>query len=194
MMHHAVGTPPFTVTLGTEPEGEAHVRIVGRERGVARVSLRRRPGAPEQPRPDATLVRDELVSEIASELEQLGRCLDPRGRRDRAVALRSRGEVGGVPRGGIERSVLGCGHAPIMTLGAVARPKRAAVPHCVLRSAAVDWLRAILLLRGALAAFFFVVGVVLLATGSTVFGVFALVVAIVNAVLIVVIARRARSS
>jgi hypothetical protein len=58
----------------------------------------------------------------------------------------------------------------------------------------VDRLRAILLLRGALAAFFFVVGVVLLATGSTVFGVFALVVAIVNAVLIVVIARRARSS
>jgi hypothetical protein len=53
-------------------------------------------------------------------------------------------------------------------------------------------LRAILLLRGALALFFLVLGVVLLATGSVVFGVFAIVFAIVNASLIGVIVRKAR--
>jgi hypothetical protein len=58
----------------------------------------------------------------------------------------------------------------------------------------MDRLRAILLLRGALAAFFFVLGVVLLATGNAVFGVFAIAVAIVNSVLIVVLARRARDA
>ena len=56
----------------------------------------------------------------------------------------------------------------------------------------MDRLRAILLLRGALALFFFALGVVLFATDNVVFGVFALVVAIVNTVLIVVIARKAR--
>jgi hypothetical protein len=56
----------------------------------------------------------------------------------------------------------------------------------------VDRLRAILLLRGALALFFLVLGVVLVATGTVVFGVFAIAVAAVNAVLIVVLARRAR--
>jgi hypothetical protein len=56
----------------------------------------------------------------------------------------------------------------------------------------VDRLRAILLLRGALAAFLLVLGVVLLATGSVAFGVFAIAAAIVNAVLIAVLARRAR--
>ncbi len=56
----------------------------------------------------------------------------------------------------------------------------------------LDRLRAILLLRGALALFFFVLGVVLFATDNVVFGVFAVVVAIVNTVLIVVIARKAR--
>jgi len=58
----------------------------------------------------------------------------------------------------------------------------------------VDRLRAILLLRGALALFFLGLGVVLLATGNVVFGVFAVVVAIVNASLIVVIARKARQA
>jgi hypothetical protein len=58
----------------------------------------------------------------------------------------------------------------------------------------VDRLRAILLLRGALALFFLALGVVLLATGNAVFGVFAIVVAIVNATLIVVIARKARQA
>ena len=53
-------------------------------------------------------------------------------------------------------------------------------------------LRAILLLRSGLALFLFGLGVVLLATGSVVFGVFAVVAAIVNASLIVVIARKAR--
>lgn len=53
-------------------------------------------------------------------------------------------------------------------------------------------LRAILILRGALALFFLVLGVVLLATGNAVFGVFAVAVAIVNTALIVVLARRAR--
>jgi len=56
----------------------------------------------------------------------------------------------------------------------------------------VDRLRAILLLRGALAAFFVILGAVLLATGTTVFGVFAIAFGIVNAALIVVIARKAR--
>ena len=54
----------------------------------------------------------------------------------------------------------------------------------------MDRLRAILLLRGALAVFFLGLGAVLLATGNTVFGVFAVVVAVVNATLIVVLARR----
>jgi len=58
----------------------------------------------------------------------------------------------------------------------------------------VDRLRAILLLRGALALFFLGLGVVLLVTGNVVFGVFAIVVAIVNASLIVVIARKARQA
>jgi hypothetical protein len=58
----------------------------------------------------------------------------------------------------------------------------------------MDRLRAILLLRGALAAFFFVLGVVLLATGNPVFGVFAIAVGVVNTVLIVVLARRARDA
>jgi hypothetical protein len=56
----------------------------------------------------------------------------------------------------------------------------------------VDRLRAILLLRGALALFMLVVGVVLLATGNLVFGVFAIAVAVVNAVLISVLVRKAR--
>jgi hypothetical protein len=55
----------------------------------------------------------------------------------------------------------------------------------------VDRLRAILLLRGALALFLVGLGVFLLVDGSVVFGVFALVAAFVNAVLIVVLARRA---
>ena len=55
-------------------------------------------------------------------------------------------------------------------------------------------LRAILLLRGALAAFLFVLGIVLLATDDVVFGVFAIGAALVNAVLIVVLVRRARGT
>lgn len=57
----------------------------------------------------------------------------------------------------------------------------------------MDRLRAILLLRGTLALFFVVLGVVLVATGNVVFGVFAIVVAIVNASLIAMIARKART-
>jgi len=56
----------------------------------------------------------------------------------------------------------------------------------------VNRLRTILLLRGALALFLAVLGVVLLASGTLVFGVFALVAALVNAVLIGILARRAR--
>jgi hypothetical protein len=56
----------------------------------------------------------------------------------------------------------------------------------------VDRLRAILLLRSALAVFMLVVGVVLLATDNLVFGLFAIAVAIVNAVLISVLVRKAR--
>ena len=53
-------------------------------------------------------------------------------------------------------------------------------------------LRAILVLRGALALFFLVLGVVLLATGNVVFGVFAVAVAVVNAALVTVLVRKAR--
>ena len=56
----------------------------------------------------------------------------------------------------------------------------------------MDRLRAILLVRGALALFFLVLGVVLVASGDVVFGVFAIGVAIVNASLIFVVARRAK--
>ena len=56
----------------------------------------------------------------------------------------------------------------------------------------MDRLRAILLLRGALALFFLALGIVLVASGNTVFGVFAIVVALVNAVLIVVLLNRSR--
>ena len=53
-------------------------------------------------------------------------------------------------------------------------------------------LRTILLLRSALAAFLLGLGVVLLALGNVLFGVFLLVVAVVNGALVVVLARRAR--
>ena len=56
----------------------------------------------------------------------------------------------------------------------------------------MDRLRAILLLRAGLALFLFGLGVVLLVTGSVVFGGFAVVAALVNATLIVVITRKAR--
>jgi len=51
-------------------------------------------------------------------------------------------------------------------------------------------LRTVLILRGLLALFFLVVGVVLLAQGRGVFGGFAIVVAITNAALIVALVRR----
>lgn len=53
-------------------------------------------------------------------------------------------------------------------------------------------LRMILILRGLLAAFFGVLGIILLASGDTVFGIFAIAVGITNAVLIGVLVRRAR--
>jgi hypothetical protein len=56
----------------------------------------------------------------------------------------------------------------------------------------VGRLRAILVLRSALALFFLVLGVVLLATDNVVFGVFAIAFAIVNAALILVIVRKVR--
>ena len=58
----------------------------------------------------------------------------------------------------------------------------------------MDRLRAILILRGLLAAFFVVLGIVLVVDGDAVFGVFAIVAGIVNAGLIVALARRARST
>jgi hypothetical protein len=58
----------------------------------------------------------------------------------------------------------------------------------------VGRLRAIFIMRGALALFFLVLGIVLLATGNVVFGVFAVAVAVVNAVLIFVLARKARGT
>ena len=56
----------------------------------------------------------------------------------------------------------------------------------------MDRLRTILILRGLLAVFFVVVGVVVIAGGDVVFGVFAVLVGVVNAVLIAVLVRRAR--
>ena len=56
----------------------------------------------------------------------------------------------------------------------------------------MDRLRTILILRGLLAAFFVVLGIVLLAGGDAVFGVFSIAVGITNAVLIGVVIRRAR--
>jgi hypothetical protein len=56
----------------------------------------------------------------------------------------------------------------------------------------MDRLRPILILRGLLAAFFVVLGVVLLASGDSVFGVFAIAVGVTNAVLIGVVVRRVR--
>ena len=53
-------------------------------------------------------------------------------------------------------------------------------------------LRTILILRGLFAAFFVVLGIVLLARGDTVFGLFAVAVGITNVVLIGVVVRRAR--
>ena len=55
-------------------------------------------------------------------------------------------------------------------------------------------LRTILILRGLLAAFFVVLGVVLIADGDAVFGGFAIVVGVVNAGLVAVLARRARDT
>jgi hypothetical protein len=55
-------------------------------------------------------------------------------------------------------------------------------------------LRTIFVMRGVLAAFFVVLGIVLLATGNLVFGLFAIAVAVVNAGLIVVLARKARGA
>jgi hypothetical protein len=56
----------------------------------------------------------------------------------------------------------------------------------------MDRLRAILILRGLFAAFFAVLGTVLLANGDAFFGAFAIVVGVTNAVLIGVVIRRAR--
>jgi hypothetical protein len=56
----------------------------------------------------------------------------------------------------------------------------------------MDRLRTILLLRGLLAVFFVVLGAVLVVSGDAVFGLLALAVGVTNAVLIGVIARRAR--
>jgi len=56
----------------------------------------------------------------------------------------------------------------------------------------MDRLRTILILRGLFAAFFVILGIVLLASGDTVFGLFAIGVAITNAALIGVVIRRAR--
>jgi hypothetical protein len=58
----------------------------------------------------------------------------------------------------------------------------------------VGRLRAILVLRGVLASFFLVLGIVLVVTGNAVFGVFAIAVAIVNTVLILLLARKARGT
>jgi hypothetical protein len=55
-------------------------------------------------------------------------------------------------------------------------------------------LRTILILRGLLALFFVVIGIVTLASGGVVFGLFAIAIGITNAILIAVLARRARNA
>jgi asparagine N-glycosylation enzyme membrane subunit Stt3 len=57
----------------------------------------------------------------------------------------------------------------------------------------MERLRAILILRGVFAALFVILGIVLLVTGETVFGLFAVGVGITNAVLIGVVLRQARA-
>ncbi|MFI5053346.1 MAG: hypothetical protein ACHQDE_03205 [Acidimicrobiia bacterium] len=54
-------------------------------------------------------------------------------------------------------------------------------------------LRTILVLRGLFASFFLGLGVVLLVGGDAVFGCFAIAVGVVNAVLVAVLAPRARA-
>jgi hypothetical protein len=56
----------------------------------------------------------------------------------------------------------------------------------------MDRLRSILILRSVFAAFFVILGIVLVATGDTVFGLFAVGVGITNAVLIAVVVHQAR--
>ena len=55
-------------------------------------------------------------------------------------------------------------------------------------------LRTILILRGLLALFFVGIGIVTLAAGRVGFGIFAIANGITNAVLIAVLARRARNA
>src|SRR6476659_3096643 len=97
-----------------EAERVAHAGVVGRQRGVASVALRRGSRAPEQPGSDATFVRDQLVAEIPSQREQFRRRLDPRGGGDGAIALRGWRQVDGVYGRRVDGTVLGRGHGPIM--------------------------------------------------------------------------------
>ena len=79
----------------------------------------------------------------------------------------------------VHGTVVGCSHGAMMA-------QRPAYAHTV------DRLRMILLMRGLLALFFVVLGVVVLTSGDVVFGIFAVAIGAVNAALIVVLARRAR--
>src|SRR5205814_10510538 len=72
-----------------------------------------------QPRSDATDVRDEVVSEILAEREQLVGCLDPRGRGDGAITLRGRGEVGRMDGRRVDRTLFEGSHGSMMASASV---------------------------------------------------------------------------
>jgi hypothetical protein len=122
VMDHTVGSETLTVAGRVETEGEPGREVVGREREVAGIAPRRGPGAPQEPRPDAADVRDEVVTEIATQRQQIGRRFDPRARGDGAVALRGRGQVDGVHGCRVDGTILERSHGSIMTSASLWEP------------------------------------------------------------------------
>jgi D-serine deaminase-like pyridoxal phosphate-dependent protein len=96
-MHEPVRPGSLACTVRVEAELVALCRVVGRDRGVARVSGHGRPGPPEQEPPDAALVRHERHTEVGTETGEVARRLDPPLRWDQEVPLGRVGEVVGVP-------------------------------------------------------------------------------------------------
>ncbi len=94
-----VGGPARPGAVGS-PVGEQAQRVRrGQCRRPGRPSTGRRrpaagPGPPQQPRPDAPLVLgDRPAGQVVAQAAAVGRCLDPRRRRDVAVADRRRRQV-----------------------------------------------------------------------------------------------------
>ena len=94
-----LGPLPSRRAVGVEPQCEGRVGVLGERRPVPGVTARRRAGPPQEPRSDAALVLGHRrAGEIGAQRQQVGRRLDPRRRRDVAVADRRRRQVGGVHR------------------------------------------------------------------------------------------------